>query len=52
MEKAAWLLKEGKLPVSQVARQVGYASQSKFSAVFCQQYGVSPLEYRKNMQKK
>ena len=52
MEKAAWLLKEGKLPVSQVARQVGYASQSKFSAVFCQQYGASPLEYRKNMQKK
>ena len=52
MEKAAWLLKEGKLPVSQVARQVGYASQSKFSAVFCQQYGVSPLGYRKNVQKK
>ena len=52
MEKAAWLLKEGQLPVSQVARQVGYASQSKFSAVFCQQYGVAPLEYRRNMQRK
>ena len=52
LEKAAWLLKEGMLPVSQVAQQVGYASQSKFSAVFCQQYGVSPLEYRKNAKKK
>ena len=47
MEKAAWLLKEGALSVSQVARQVGYASQSKFSAVFSQQYGMTPLEYRK-----
>ena len=52
MEKAAWLLKEGVMPVSQVAQQVGYSSQSKFSAVFAQQYGVTPLEYRKNMQKK
>ena len=52
MEKAAWLLKEGVLPVSQVAQQVGYSSQSKFSVVFAQQYGLSPLEYRKNMQKK
>lgn len=50
MEKATWLLKESELPVSQVARQVGYASQSKFSAVFYQQYGQSPLEYRKNRQ--
>lgn len=47
MEKAAWLLKEGVLPVSQVSRQVGYASQSKFAAVFSQQYGMTPLEYRK-----
>ena len=47
MEKAAWLLKEGVLSVSQVAQQVGYASQSKFSAVFSQQYGMTPLEYRK-----
>lgn len=47
MEKAAWLLKGGTLPVSQVAQQVGYASQSKFSAVFSQQYGMTPLEYRK-----
>lgn len=47
MEKAAWLLKEGVMPVSQVALQVGYASQSKFAAVFSQQYGMTPLEYRK-----
>ena len=47
MEKAAWLLKEGMLPVSQVAQQVGYASQSKFSEAFSQLYGMTPLEYRK-----
>ena len=52
MEKAAMLLESGELPVSQVARQVGYSSQSKFSVVFAQQYGVSPLEYRKNARKK
>ncbi len=52
MEKAAGLLEEGKLSVSEIARQVGYASQSKFSAVFSQRYGVSPLEYRKNIRRK
>ena len=52
MEKAAWLLQEGTLPISEIARQVGYTSQSKFSAVFKGHYGVTPLEYRKNMQKK
>lgn len=52
MEKAAQLLGEGELSVSEVARQVGYTSQSKFSAVFSQQYGLSPLEYRRNNRKK
>lgn len=52
MEKAAKLLEEGKLSVSEVAGQVGYTSQSKFSAVFSQRYGVSPLEYRRSVRKK
>lgn len=47
MEKAAMLLESGELPVSQVAQQVGYSSQSKFAAVFSQQYGMTPLEYRR-----
>ena len=52
MERAAALLKEGDLAVSEIAKQVGYTSQSKFSAVFCQRYGVTPLEYRRNCRKK
>ena len=48
MEKAAQLLKTEKLPVSEIALQVGYTSQSKFSAAFSQRYGVSPLEYRRS----
>lgn len=47
MEKAANLLKESDLSVQDIANLVGYASHSKFSAVFRQSYGISPLEYRK-----
>ena len=52
MEKAAQLLCQGALPISAISRQVGYTSQSKFSAAFSQQYGVAPLEYRKKVCKK
>jgi len=34
------------MSVGEVARSVGYGSQSKFSAVFGELYGVSPREYR------
>lgn len=47
MEKAATLLKDSGLSVQEISEQVGYASQSKFAAVFRQVYGLSPLEYRK-----
>lgn len=47
MEKAAQLLRESEKPVSEIAGLVGYSSQSKFSEVFSQQYGMTPLEYRK-----
>ena len=52
MEKAAQLLAEGENPVAEIARQVGYTSQSKFSAGFSQHYGVTPLEYRRKNRKK
>jgi AraC-like DNA-binding protein len=52
MEKAAWLLQEGELAVSEIAKQVGYTSQSKFSAAFSREYGVLPVEYRRNSRKK
>ena len=47
MEKAAQLLRETDLPVAEVARQVGYESQSKFTAAFKDQYGCLPTMYRK-----
>ena len=47
MRKAAELLADGRLSVSEVAEQVGYINQSKFAAVFKRQFGISPLEYRR-----
>lgn len=47
LEKAAQLLRETELSVADVARQVGYESQSKFTAAFKEQYGQLPKEYRR-----
>ena len=47
MERAAAMLREGDESVAQVARAVGYESQSKFSAEFHKAYGALPTEYRK-----
>ena len=51
MEHAARLLIEGDESVAQVARAVGYESQSKFSTEFQKAYGVLPTEYRKAQKK-
>ena len=47
MEKAASLLRETDLSVAEIAGQVGYESQSKFTAVFKEQFGKLPKEYRR-----
>lgn len=47
MEKAAELLSATSKSISEIAAEVGYASQSKFSAAFYEFYKSSPLEYRK-----
>lgn len=47
LEKAAQLLLQGDLSVAEIARRVGYTSQSKFSAAFSAAYHSSPLDYRK-----
>ena len=47
LRHAAELLASTELPISEVAAQVGYENQSKFSAVFRRIFGVSPLEYRR-----
>ncbi len=51
MEHAARLLIEGDESVAQVARSVGYESQSKFSTEFHKAYGVLPTEYRRSQKK-
>ena len=47
LEKAARLLRETDASMAEVARRVGYESQSKFTAAFKDQYGCLPTMYRK-----
>ena len=47
MEKASALLLESGDSLAQVARAVGYESQSKFSAEFKKVFGMLPSEFRK-----
>ncbi len=43
--KAAELLKEGELNVTQVSYEIGISSLSNFAKIFKEKYGVSPSEY-------
>lgn len=47
MEKAAKLLCESGMSICEIARAVGYDSQSKFATAFKAYFGVLPREYRK-----
>ena len=47
MERAAELLRGTDLSILEIARRVGYDSQSKFTAAFKSAYHVLPKEYRK-----
>ena len=47
MERAAALLSGTTDSVAQIAKAVGYSSQSRFSAAFKEVYHMLPLEYRK-----
>jgi len=49
MEKACKLILEG-MPLEAIGREIGYRDHSTFYRAFRQTYGVSPREYRKNMQ--
>ncbi len=48
MAKAGRLLKSGDFSLAEIASQVGYESQSKFSAAFKKHFGVLPRDYRKS----
>jgi ligand-binding sensor domain-containing protein/signal transduction histidine kinase/CheY-like chemotaxis protein/AraC-like DNA-binding protein len=47
LKHAVILLREGKLPISQVASEVGFSSHSYFDKCFTKQYGTGPKEYLK-----
>ena len=49
LKKAAELLAEKKINVSQIAYIVGFSSQTHFSTAFRKFYGISPTEYMKNL---
>ena len=47
LRRAAQLLQVSSMPVDGVAGKVGYASRSHFSRAFHDQFGVSPVDFRK-----
>ena len=47
MEEAARMLRETDHSIADIARTVGYDSQSRFTSAFKSYYGVLPREYRK-----
>lgn len=47
LEKAAQCLRNTSLSIGEIARAVGFTSQSRFSEAFCRQYGTLPTAYRK-----
>ncbi len=51
MEQAAKLLRETEMNVAEIARAVGYDSQSKFSAAFKSYFSILPTEYRRDAQR-
>lgn len=52
MEKAEKLISKTNLKMSEIAKSVGYESQSRFSEAFREVYGVLPSQYRKKGKKK
>ena len=51
MERAAELLKDTDQSMAEIANEVGYGSQSKFTAQFRKAYGIPPTEYRRLIRK-
>lgn len=47
MDRSRSLLRHTDIPVSAVAKEVGYEDQLAFSKIFKKKFGVSPAQYRK-----
>ena len=48
LKKATELLLETKIPISQIAYEIGFSYPLNFSRIFKKYYGASPENYRKN----
>lgn len=46
LKKAALLIRESNLSISEVAYRVGFKDTSHFTKVFKKQYGKSPTDYK------
>ena len=52
MKVAVSLLKDSKLPISEIVIRTGFHSHPYFSACFKKQYGITPGQYRRTMSEK
>ena len=50
LQIAEKLLPEGKSSVGEIATEIGYTNPNKFTSAFRAEYGMSPTEYKKNVQ--
>lgn len=48
MQRAAQLLRDTTMPVSEITRRVGYRHSAQFAKAFRRYYGVAPTQWRKN----
>jgi|GEM_PF-522887 len=48
LEKAARLLKNGNMRISQIARRCGFDSENYFRQQFRERFGMSPRQFRAN----
>jgi AraC family transcriptional regulator len=49
VERAAWLLRQGKMPISQVALEAGFAHQSHMALHMRRVLGTSPKAFQRNL---
>jgi len=50
MRRAAQLLQIDAVAIGSIGAKVGYSSRSHFSKAFSEQFGMSPVEFRKQYQ--
>lgn len=52
LEKAESLLRRGRMPLSEVALECGFANQAHFSRSFKAAFGITPVQYREHEPKR